>query len=204
LEFHLEILSTNDIVSAIVWKILVKSRYDDQKIQKTDITKCGIILDFAPKFPSLSQNYIGNSTTHVIASSTVQEVLENDLSYTTFQIRNALQNYYPNIEDIVKFINSKDNKKKDPSTNPIFNLEISLNILESDICTTSSTKFPCFEIDFGGKPIFQGRGLIPIPGIGTILATSDGGIEIFFALPFKYEALFHSKNISDIIDSFVF
>lgn len=174
--------STDDILTALIWKHLVRSR---GLTSTTDATS-GLVraVNCRPHFdPPLSAGYIGHAVTCVWTRVPLSELLSLPLPSLAFALRRNLIDYanpylLKSLINLLRTTNDKTTINYGAEMNP-----------ETDIMLTSHVGHGIYEADFGeesglGKPDFVRRPNLPDGrGLAYLLPRGrDGSVDVVAGL----------------------
>ncbi|KAL9231185.1 hypothetical protein vseg_006442 [Gypsophila vaccaria] len=166
-------ISSFQALTAFVWKSIVRAT----NRPKNELTNCRLAVNDRPRLhPPLSPSYFGNSVNVLSTSTTVGELLNNDIGWTASLLHELVANYgCKNVLDgLNKWLHS-----------PVF---YTLDMLDGyGITMSSSPRFDMYGNEFGlGKAVAVRSGYAnKFDGLVTAYPGREGGgsVELEICLP---------------------
>jgi len=182
-------LSTNDIISAKLWRTLVRA----QNLAPEAESRFSIPTNGRERFrPPLPPSFCGNVVLTAVVTAQVKELLNESLVETAARIRQAINlitaEYYQTAMDFLAKIPDKQG------------ISLAVNT-KSHIVFTTWHKFPMYDCDFGwGRPVYVGPPCFKDTAgffIGMNNPAQDGGMDLVACVnPEDRRMLEHDEDLN--------
>ncbi|EFJ23411.1 BAHD acyltransferase [Selaginella moellendorffii] len=152
-----------EALAAHVWKSVTKAR----NLESHEETKLGMAVDGRTRFtPPLPEKYFGNVIFYACTSSSSQKLVENPVRYSASLVHEAthlITDEY--MRSALHWL------EQQPSPLGVFP---SFCDARTDLALTSWSRFPLYDVDFGGgKPVFVGLPVAAFTGLVIFLPWLD-------------------------------
>jgi shikimate O-hydroxycinnamoyltransferase len=176
-------ISTADALIAHVWRCVILARNSTEGIDDDLIIKHGFAINGRSRLdPPLPAGYTGNVNFFGVATTTVKELLDNDLSYAAGLLRKAvLEMNNEELQHQLKFIRNAVYNEKNGFSSIKYQF---WGAFGKDIVSSNMSKYDLYKIDFGaGNPIHVTIAPVAFDGLFRILPTvRNNGVMICIGL----------------------
>lgn len=165
-------VSTNDVLSAHLWKIISEIYGEKYEKERKLLMVSNIRGKKEDEF--IPENFFGNGVAHIITQKEADELADINSGKLALEIRENINNHNSEkIKEQMKWLKSKLGKVVFAEFNPF----------EGDISISSFYKFPIYELEMGmGK---AEKAMLPpvyCPGVIRIMPQIDGGADVYLSM----------------------
>jgi shikimate O-hydroxycinnamoyltransferase len=183
-------VSTNDAVTAHLWKCVVELRARDPASRES----LGLIASVRERLaPDVPPHYFGNCASHTTPSLTAGELRTRPVGAIATLVREGLEGNTPEkLRGEIAFLAAHHEARRPGRILPRMMLEV----FGSSVTFNNWSKLPFYALDFGaGRPFWYDVPAIPIPWLLCVAPTpaDDGGRDVHLTLPEHRLARYHSR-----------
>lgn len=165
--------TTYEALCGHIWRSATKARV----LPPNEITKFNVTVDCRQRVsPSPPPALFGNMLCNVLAILTAGELVSNDLRFAARSVQAAIKQKANStkVQELLDWVGRQGNK--------YFRYNLSLT---NDFGVSGSSRFPCFEVDFGwGAPVAVRAGPSRWSGTISIFPGHEcGAIDVTLTLP---------------------